>query len=106
MELAAGLPALMLLLFAGLTAICAVGAQGSCADAAREGALMAARGDSGVRAAADIAPDGAQIVVTPSAAEGTVTVTVRAPAPLLGDMLPQITVEGRAVAALEPGVLP
>ncbi|WP_306210525.1 TadE family type IV pilus minor pilin [Actinoplanes sp. RD1] len=105
-ELAAGLPALMLLLLAGLTAVCAVVAQGRCADAAREGALIEARGGPGAKAAAGIAADGARIEVTSSVEQGTVAVVVRAPVPLLGDMLPQLTVEGRAVAAREPGALP
>ncbi|CCH15497.1 Protein of unknown function [Micromonospora lupini str. Lupac 08] len=45
-ELAAGLPALLLLLLAGLTAVNAVSTQASCLHTAREAALAAARGDS------------------------------------------------------------
>jgi Flp pilus assembly protein TadG len=99
-EMAAGLPALMLLLFAGLTAVGAVTAQGRCVDAAREGALVAARGGSGVAEAARIAPAEAQIDLVEG--EETVTVTVRAPVPILGGHLPAISVRAEAVAAREP----
>jgi hypothetical protein len=99
-ELAAGLPALMLLLLFGLTAVGAVTAQGRCVDAAREGALVAARGGPGLENAARIAPADARISLTES--EDTVTVQVRAPVPLLGGHLPAITVRAEATAAREP----
>ena len=99
-ELAAGLPALMFLLFAGLTAVSAVTVKGQCVDAAREGALAAARGDSGAGAAAGVAPPGADVGIEEG--EDTVTVVVRARVHLLGSYLPVITVTGRAVAAREP----
>ena len=99
-ELAAGLPALMLLLFAGLTAVAAVTAKGQCVDAAREGALAGARGGSAAAAARGQAPAGAEIEVAVGAE--TVTVEVRAPVRLLGGHLPAITVRGVAVAAREP----
>jgi hypothetical protein len=99
-ELAAGLPALILLLLAGLTAVAAVTAQGQCVDAAREGALAASRGGAAVESARRVAPPGAGV----EAAGGpeTVTVVVRAPVRLLGGHLPAITVRGTAVAAREP----
>ncbi|MET8147374.1 TadE family type IV pilus minor pilin [Actinoplanes sp. NPDC049668] len=99
-ELAAGLPALMLLLFAGLTAVGAVTTKGRCVDAAREGALLAARGGPGTENAARIAPAGAEITLSGDA--DAVTVTVRAPVPILGAHLPSITVEASATAAREP----
>ena len=99
-ELAAGLPALMLLLLAGLTGVGAVTAKGQCVDAAREGALAAARGEPGAPAAARVAPAGASIVV--SAGAEVVTVTVEAPVRLLGGMLPRMTVGATARAAMEP----
>jgi Flp pilus assembly protein TadG len=96
-ELAAGLPALMLLLFAGLTAVSAVDVKGQCVDAAREAALATARGDP---VPAHFAPAGATVRVD---TEGeVVTVRVTAPVRLLGAHLPVITVEGTAVAAREP----
>jgi Flp pilus assembly protein TadG len=100
-ELAAGLPALLVLLLAGLAAVGAVTSKGQCVDAAREGALAAARGDGGEPAAARVAPAGARIDV--SAGGDTVTVTVEAPVRVLGGGLPAMTVRAVAVAAREPG---
>ncbi len=100
-ELAAGLPALVLLLLAGLTAVTAVTAKAHCVDAARDAALAAARGESGVAAGSRSAPAGADVTV---AVDGdTVTATVRAPVRALGARLPRLTVEATAVAAVEPG---
>ncbi|MEU4238869.1 TadE family type IV pilus minor pilin [Actinoplanes sp. NPDC026619] len=102
-ELAAGLPALILLLLAGLTAVAAVTAKGQCVDAAREGALAGARGEGAVEAATRMAPDGADVAIDEGA--DSVTAVVRAPVRLLGAHLPAITVTGRAVAAREPDVV-
>lgn len=106
-ELAAGLPALVLLLLAGLTAVVAVSTRMQCLDAAREGALAASRGGPGEAAAARVAPDGASIHIATSA--DSVTASVTAPVPLLGSHLPHLTVHATAVAAREPdqpGVIP
>ncbi|MFC0007802.1 TadE family type IV pilus minor pilin [Micromonospora siamensis] len=101
-ELAAGLPALTLLLLAGVTAVDAVITRAGCLDAARAAALAAARGDQGADAAVATAPGGADIRV---AVDGDrVTVTVRAPVRALGTRLPRLTVVGTAVAAVEPGL--
>ncbi|MFJ6198827.1 TadE family type IV pilus minor pilin [Micromonospora sp. NPDC092111] len=100
-ELAAGLPALLLLLLAGLTAVDAVTTKAACLDAAREAALTASRGGDGVTAGARIAPESA--VVSISVTEDRVTATVRAPVRTLGARLPRITVEATTVAAVEPG---
>ena len=94
LEFAAGLPALMVLLVAGLTAVGAVTTKAQCVDAAREGAIAAARGESGTAAAARVAPPDADVRVDDGG--DTVEVTVRS------DILPVITVEARAVAAKEP----
>lgn len=97
----------MLLLFAGLAAVAAVSTQLQCVDAAREGAIAAARGDPGPAAAARIAPDGSDVDVTVGA--DTVTVTVRALVAMPGGHLPAVTVRATAVAAREPeagGVVP
>jgi hypothetical protein len=99
-ELAAGLPALMLLLLVGLTAVSAVSTRLQCLDAAREAARATARGDSGPAAAARVAPDGSDVDVMTDA--DTVTATVTARVRLLGGSLPTITVQGSAVAAREP----
>jgi hypothetical protein len=99
-ELAAGLPALVLLLLVGLTAVVAVGTRLQCLDAAREGAIAASRGESGPAAAAQIAPDGAAVDVGRDA--DTVTVTVVARVRVLGGNIPMVTVRATAVAAREP----
>ena len=100
-ELAVGLPALVLLLFVGLTAVNAVNAQLRCVDAAREAALAASRGGAGAAAGVREAPAGATVTVR---GEGErVRATVQAPVRPLGRWLPTITVEATAVAALEPG---
>lgn len=100
-ELAAGLPALLLLLVAGLTAVNAVSAQAGCLHAAREAALAAARGTDGSAEGGRAAPPGAEVSV--SVDGGRVQATVRAPVRTLGGRLPRITVVATAVAAVEPG---
>lgn len=100
-ELAAGLPALLLLLLAGLAAVGAVTTQLRCVDAAREAALAAARGEPGTGAGQRVAPAGAEVSVTIDG--DTAVATVRAPVPLLGARLPGRWVEATAVAAVEPG---
>ncbi len=102
-ELAVGLPALMLLLFAALTGVGAVTTRGQCVDAAREAALAASRGDSGEVAGQRAAPPGAVVEVDLGAE--VVTARVRAPVRLLGAHLPAITVEATAVAAREPQII-
>ncbi|GAB1688918.1 TadE family type IV pilus minor pilin [Krasilnikovia sp. M28-CT-15] len=99
-ELAAGLPALMLLLLAGLTAVNAVTTRAQCVDAAREGAIAAARGESGTAAAVHVAPSPSTVDVLTSG--DTVTVTVAARVRLLGGGLPGFTVRASATAAREP----
>jgi hypothetical protein len=96
-ELAAGLPALMLLLFAGLTAVSAVIEKGQCVDEAREAALATARG---APVPTQFSPAGATVQIEVDG--DVVTARVRAPVRLLGAHLPVITVEGAAVAAREP----
>ncbi|WP_326564514.1 TadE family type IV pilus minor pilin [Micromonospora peucetia] len=101
-ELAAGLPALLLLLFAGLSAVNAVGTRAGCLHAAREAALAASRGADGANAASDAIPAGAEVTVTVDGQR--VVATVRAPVRALGSRLPRIFVTATAVAAMEPGV--
>ena len=103
-EMAAGLPALVLLLLFGMSAVTAVAVKGQCADAAREGALVAARGGSGGEAATRIAPIGADVGL----ADGpdTVTVTVRTSVAVLGGHVPGLVVQGSATAAREPAMVP
>jgi hypothetical protein len=100
-ELAAALPALMLLTFAGLTAVGAVTTKAQCVDAARDAALAAARGEA---APSSPGPPGALVSVT--VAGDTVTATVRAPVRAAGGRLPHLIVTASAVAALEPQATP
>ncbi|GAA4943853.1 TadE family type IV pilus minor pilin [Actinoplanes utahensis] len=99
-ELAAGLPALMLLLGVGLTAVTAVTTRMQCLDAAREAALAGARGEPATAAAARVAPEGAAIEVGGTADSVTAEVSVRVR--MLGTDLPGLIVRGRATAAREP----
>jgi len=101
-EMAAGLPALLLLLLAGLTAVSAVTTKSQCVDAAREAALAASRGAPGVPAGTAAAPRGAEVSVIVRG--DRVQATVRAPVRALGAGLPGLTVSATAVAAVEPGV--
>ncbi len=102
-ELAVGLPALMLLLFAALTGVGAVTTKGQCVDAAREAALAASRGEPGEAAGRRAAPPGAVVEVVLD--EESVTARVRAPVRLLGAHLPAFTVHVTAVAAREPEIV-
>jgi hypothetical protein len=101
-ELAAGLPALMLLLLFALGAVDSVIARMQCVDAARDSALAAARGGDGVASGRDRAPRGAAVSVTRDGdrIRASVSVTVRP----LGPHLPGVTVTGTAVADSEPVV--
>nr|WP_306661497.1 TadE family type IV pilus minor pilin [Mangrovihabitans endophyticus] len=102
-ELAAGLPALMLLLLVGLTAVLAVATRMQCLDAARDGAMAGARGEAAAPAAARVAPAGADITV--STGPDSVTVEVRARIRVLGARLPMVTVTSAATAAREPEIV-
>jgi hypothetical protein len=100
-ELAAALPALMILLLTGVMAVSAAGTKVRCGSAARDAALAAARGEDGAVAARRVAPDGAVVGISTDGelARATVSAQVRP----FGDLLPAFTVSGTAVAAVEPG---
>ncbi|WP_433533355.1 TadE family type IV pilus minor pilin [Micromonospora sp. CA-263727] len=100
--MAAGLPALMLLLLTGLTAVNAVSTKAACLDTAREAALAASRGEPGVTAGSRSAPSGAEVTIVVEG--GRVRATVRAPVRVLGGRLPAVSVVGVAVAVAEPGL--
>jgi hypothetical protein len=87
------LVAVLVLCTAGLTA---VSMHIRCVDAAREAARLAARGDDGSDVARNLAPDGAALVIRHEGRFIVATVSARSP------MLPGLTVEARAVAAVEP----
>jgi hypothetical protein len=108
-ELAVAFPVVVLLMLAGLTGITAVLTTLRCVDAAREAARVAARGEpgeaggagAGMAAGQRAAPDGAVVSVR---VEGdSVRAVVRARVRPLVPLLPAFSVEGSAVAAVEPG---
>jgi Flp pilus assembly protein TadG len=103
-EIAVALPAVVLLLVVGLTAVTAVRTQLECLDAAREAARAAARGDPGEAAGARVAPAGATVAVVDHG--DTTVATVRAHVRPFGGWNLGIDVGATAVAATEPGVAP
>ncbi|CAN5273418.1 TadE family type IV pilus minor pilin [soil metagenome] len=105
-EAALVLPVLVLLLSVGIGALSAVTAQLRCVDAAREAARALARGEpvgSASELARAAAPDGATVGVAYGA--NRIVVTVRARTPIAGGLLPDVSVEGVAVAVPEPGTV-
>jgi hypothetical protein len=85
----------LLLCMSGITAVTT---HIRCTDAAREAARLAARGDDGVGTAKTIAPEGAEVQLRHDGQFVVATVAARS------RLLPGLTIAGRAVAALEPGV--
>jgi hypothetical protein len=100
-ELAVGLPALVLLLLFGLGSVDAVLARMQCVDAARDAALTAARGGDGMTEGQHRAPRGASVDLRSDGER--VTAVVRVTVRPLGPYLPSVTVTGTAVAEQEPG---
>jgi Flp pilus assembly protein TadG len=99
-EYAAGLPALLLLLYVGVSVVTAVSTKIQCVDAAREAALAASRGEPPAAAVARVAPPGATYDV--AAGTDLITVTVTAHPTPLGDVTLPLTVTAEATAAREP----
>ena len=98
-EAALALCALTVFLALALGALTAVAQSLRCADAARELARLAARGepDRGRTVAARLAPSGASLDLTDDGDTVVATVSAR----LVGAL--PLTVDGRAVAAVESG---
>jgi hypothetical protein len=101
-ELAAAIPALLLLLAFGVAGVTAVSVKMRCLAAARDAALAAARGEDGSAAATLMLPDGARMGVTRDG--DLVRVAVTAEVRPLGRHVPGFSVSAEAVAAAEPGV--
>lgn len=102
-EMAVALPALVVLVAAGMTAVSVLTVQLRCVDAAREAARAAARGENAavVRSLAERSgPGGSDVAVTSGAQE--VEVTVSAEADPVGGLLPAVHVQATAVALREP----
>jgi len=104
-ELAVVLPALVLVIAAGLAMVSVVLAEVRCVDASREAARAAARGEPAevVRAAASRAAPGAANVDIRSSGD-QVQVTVSARAGGVGSLLPTFGVTATATALREPEV--
>lgn len=101
-ELAAALPVLMILLAVALSAIAVAGQQVRAADAAREAARAAARGDlEAGRRLASVAAPGSSLTISRDG--GDVVAQVRLVVHPIGGWLPGVTVVQHAVAAAEPG---
>lgn len=100
METAISLSVLIFVLAGVLAAMAAAVGQLRCADAAREAARLAGRGDEhgAVAAVAAIAPDGAELHLGTSGALVVATVSAR---PVSG-ALPGVTLRATAYAAREP----
>ena len=101
-EFAVALPALLLMVTFALGAVDAVLAKVQCVDAARDAALVAARGGDGSAAGQAWAPHGAVVRVT--SGDGTVRATVSVRVAPLGGRLGSFVASGSAVATLEPAV--
>ncbi|WP_300012314.1 TadE family type IV pilus minor pilin [Pseudonocardia sp.] len=101
-EAALALCSLAVFLAVAVGAVAAAAGSVRCIDAARELARLAARGEPerGRAVAAELAPRGARIELLVQGDEVVAEVTAPAAPPL------PMRVGGRAVAVLEPGVLP
>ena len=106
-ETAVALPALLLVLAVCVWALGLVAATLRCAEAARAGARVAARGEPAgavTDAATRAARRGATVTTTADGEYVTVRVSwsVRPPFPLLARLLPPATVDAEATALAEP----
>ena len=99
-EAAMALAVLAVVLVSCLAGIACLIAQIRCADAAREAARLAGRGDADLAASAvaTLAPDGAVLSLGGDGDLVTATVTARA----IGGVLPGVTIIATAAAAREP----
>jgi hypothetical protein len=98
-EAAIGLAVLALVVAACLAGIACLVAQLRCADAAREAARLAARGDDAgaVQAVSALAPAGAALSLT-----GGEVVTATVTAAPVGGLLPGVVISASASASREP----
>jgi len=99
-EAAMALAVLAVVLVSCLAGIACLIAQIRCADAAREAARLAGRGDADLAASAvaTLAPDGAALSLGGDGDLVTATVTASA----VGGLLPGVTITATAAAAREP----
>jgi Flp pilus assembly protein TadG len=102
-EFAVALPALLLIVTFALGAVDAVLAKVQCVDAARDAALVTARGGDGRSAGAGRAPRGATVRISQSADAVKVTVTLRVSP--LGAHLGSFGMTATSTATVEPGMV-
>ncbi|MGI8697423.1 MAG: TadE family type IV pilus minor pilin [Mycobacteriales bacterium] len=103
-EIAAALPALLVLLGAALTAVAVITGQLRCVDAAREAARAQARGEPASVAASLVRQVGPRDASITSSGRGErISVTVAATVHPVGGLLPGFHVAATAVAVREPG---
>jgi Flp pilus assembly protein TadG len=100
-EFAVALPALLMMVTFAFGAVDAVLTKVQCVDAARDAALVAARGGDGRAIATARAPHGASVSV--NNAGGTVSVTVAVRVRPLGVRLVSVDATATEVATIEPG---
>jgi Flp pilus assembly protein TadG len=100
-EFAVALPALLLMVTFALGAVDAVLTKVQCVDAARDAALVAARGGDGAATARARAPGGATVRVTED--DGTIGVSVSVRVTPLGVHVGGFEAAATAVATIEPG---
>ena len=103
-EFAVALPALLLMVTFALGAVDAVLAKVQCVDAARDAALVAARGGDGRAAGTNRAPRGASVGIIQGTDSVEVTVTLRVSP--LGAHLGSFQVIAASTATMEPGLVP
>ena len=100
-ELAAVLPAVVMVLALSVWAVATAGLKVRAVDAAGSAALAAARGEDAQAVAAPYLPPGASVSVTHDG--DVVRATVIAPSRPLGALTPAFEVSAEAVAPKEPG---
>lgn len=106
-ELAVGLPSVFVVFFLAAWMLSAVSAQARCADAARVGARLAARGETTAAvftAVTRAAPSGATMQLHRQT--GLLDVEVSAPTAGLGHLVPTLVVTAHAVAPVETAACP
>jgi len=100
-EFAVALPALLLMVTFAIGAVDAVLTKVQCVDAARDAALVAARGGDGAAAARTRGPTGAIVRIT--SGDGTVRVSIAVRITPLGSHFGGFDATATAVATIEPG---